>query len=694
MTIRARHLLLAVITAIALSLLAPLPAQAATTTIQVRLTNAAGAAVTSGVKVEVSGGGYSDPAVSDGAGTYTASAEFGGSVNVVVTETNAQGLYDEVWLWDQPAVVGGTTTIDVQLETFTGIVVTTKDATSGAALPQITVAADPTTPPAPGSGGGMGGGMGGGHGTNANGRVAIPLPTGQQYYVCGYDDDYNSNNTPVYRYQDTCWTADGRYAATPGAADAVDLTTTGRQVITLTMPRAGLSLDPEQAFIHGTPSVGSTLRVDTGSWEPADTAFSYSWVGYDQAGVRSVLGSGPTLAVPSSADGKEIFVEVTGSKAGYATHSESDWGGVIGSPNATLSSPLAITGTAQVGETLQATHGTASTGSDLDYTWLVGGKIIPDWDAYLTLTEDMVGQRISVRVQTRDYYENRVNDVQAFASGPVVQGVFDAPTPAISGTPAVGSTLTATTGTWSPAPDAYAYQWYAGGVAISGATTSTYTPTAAEQGKTITVRVTGSKTGYVSSSVTSAATSAVLGAFTAPAPTISGTRAVGYTLTAVTGTWSPAPTSFTYQWYRAGVAISGATGSTYKLTTYDQGKTITVKVTGVRSGYATTSRTSAATAAILGVFTTAPTPTITGTRKVGYSLTANPGTWSPTPSSFTYQWYRVTTGGTVSAISGATAKTYKLTSYDKGRYVYVRVTGIRSGYLSKAVNSAKTGLIG
>ena len=59
-----------------------------------------------------------------------------------------------------------------------------------------------------------------------------------------------------------------------------------------------------------------------------------------------------------------------------------------------------------------------------------------------------------------------------------------------------------------------------------------------------------------------------------------------------------APTTLTYQWYRSGAAISGATAKTYKLTTTDKGTSVKVRVTGVRSGYLTKSPYSAQTAAI------------------------------------------------------------------------------------------------
>ena len=77
-----------------------------------------------------------------------------------------------------------------------------------------------------------------------------------------------------------------------------------------------------------------------------------------------------------------------------------------------------------------------------------------------------------------------------------------------------------------------------------------------------------------------------------PAPTISGTAKVGKTLTAKVTAWKPTKVTMTYQWLRDGKAISKATKSTYKLTNADAGKKLSVKVTGTKSGYPTTSKTS------------------------------------------------------------------------------------------------------
>ena len=113
------------------------------------------------------------------------------------------------------------------------------------------------------------------------------------------------------------------------------------------------------------------------------------------------------------------------------------------------------------------------------------------------------------------------------------------------------------------------------------------------------MRVTASLTGYATKSVTSAATGTILRLFTsAPAPRIVGTTRVRYTLTASLGTWSPTPSTTTYRWYRNGVAIAGATARSYRLTSADRGKRIKVVVKRGRTGYVTTTRTSASTRAI------------------------------------------------------------------------------------------------
>jgi hypothetical protein len=183
----------------------------------------------------------------------------------------------------------------------------------------------------------------------------------------------------------------------------------------------------------------------------------------------------------------------------------------------------------------------------------------------------------------------------------------------ITGTAQVGSTLTATAGTRSPSDASLTYQWLRDGTAISGATGSTYVPAAADLGHQITVRVTPVKNGWTSYPKTSGAVTVQAGQFSAaPTPVVNNTAIVGNTMTISTGNWQPAGATLTYQWLRDGTAISGATGSTYKLTSADAGKTISVKVTATLAGYATTAKTSG-----------------------GLKVTTPPGPYVPTTAWFT-----------------------------------------------------------
>ncbi|MDQ0864836.1 hypothetical protein [Arthrobacter globiformis] len=173
------------------------------------------------------------------------------------------------------------------------------------------------------------------------------------------------------------------------------------------------------------------------------------------------------------------------------------------------------------------------------------------------------------------------------------------------------------------------------------------------------------------------------GTLTAPTLTVSGTRKVGYALTAAPGTWTAGAT-LKYQWYRSGVAIVGATASKYTLGAADLGKTMKVRVTGSKLGYTTVAKDSASTTAVVAGTLVAPTPWISGTPRYGYTLTANTGTWTY-GTTLRYQWYR---SGV--AIAGATARTYRLVSADRYDTLKVRVVGSKAGYTTFTKYSGST----
>jgi hypothetical protein len=167
----------------------------------------------------------------------------------------------------------------------------------------------------------------------------------------------------------------------------------------------------------------------------------------------------------------------------------------------------------------------------------------------------------------------------------------------INGTAKVGETLTANTSGITNASGTATYQWQANGQNIAGATSSTYTLTAAENGDIITVVVSYSgNTG----NITSSATAAVLPEDQVKDPlqgtvSINGTAKVGETLIANTNGISNGVGTATYQWKADGQNIVGATSATYVLTNAENGKTITLTMS--YSGN-TGALTSAATTAV------------------------------------------------------------------------------------------------
>ncbi|ASN39670.1 hypothetical protein CGQ24_11995 [Arthrobacter sp. 7749] len=169
----------------------------------------------------------------------------------------------------------------------------------------------------------------------------------------------------------------------------------------------------------------------------------------------------------------------------------------------------------------------------------------------------------------------------------------------------------------------------------------------------------------------------------APTPKVSGTPKSGSTLKATAGTWAPSGVTLKYQWKRDGKAIAEATKSSYKLTTADAGRKITLTVTGSKAGYKTVSKTSVAKSVALLNFSGTPTPKVSGTPKSGSTLKATAGTWAPSGVTLKYQWKR---DGKV--IAKATKSSYKLTTVDKRKKITVTVTGFKAGYKTVSKTSA------
>lgn len=431
--------------------------------------------------------------------------------------------------------------------------------------------------------------------------------------------------------------------------------------------------------VAGSAQLGATLTASVAGTTPAYGEVTYQWFRNGTA----IPGASSATHVVALADSlATLGVRAVVTRSGF--ESATTAAAQVSVPGFFTATPApTVTGTVQKNGTLSATTAAWTPTASFAYQWLRDGNVIPGATAstYALTTADE-GTNLSVRVVgSRASFESRSATSAAVA---VPRWFATAPTPTITGSTTSGSTLTAVTGTWSPTPDSFAYLWKRGGTTVGSG--STYALTDADLGSSVTVTVTASKSGHATASKTSAALAVPVGQFTsAPVPTVSGTAVVGSTLTATAGTWLPAVDGLTYQWLRDGTEIPGADGSSYVVAEADGGASIAVRVTAARAHYATTVRVSAAVAVPLLSFTSTPVPTISGTARSGHVLTAKRGTWTPTPATVAYQWFR---NGT--AIAGAASYRYTLTAADEGAKVTVAVTGTRPGYSTVVVTSGAT----
>jgi GH25 family lysozyme M1 (1,4-beta-N-acetylmuramidase) len=181
-------------------------------------------------------------------------------------------------------------------------------------------------------------------------------------------------------------------------------------------------------------------------------------------------------------------------------------------------------------------------------------------------------------------------------------------------------------------------------------------------------------------------------------PTIVGPPEAGVLLAAVPGSWEGGkPLTFTYQWRRCDAAgascaaISGAIAESYRPVSADVGHSLKVFVTAT-SAAGTASSSTAPTAAVAPAGTSPaarPTnlkpPQILGTAQDGQILTSSVGTWTGSPTKFTYRWRRCHASGTSCiAIPHAVGPRRTLTPDDIGSTLSLVVTATGKGGAASA----------
>ena len=301
---------------------------------------------------------------------------------------------------------------------------------------------------------------------------------------------------------------------------------------------------------------------------------------YSKIGVYSV---GTTVAV---LDKGAVWDRVrVGSRVGWMMNEFLNYYGNNEVTSVTINNYLPVVGS------VLSMQAVSPHGATVSYEWLVGGAVKSTNSTYTVDASD-VGKSIQLRVTGTGSYKGTVTSAatNAVVSNTVLTGVK-----LNTIAPVVGDVLTATL---SPADAKVIYAWKVGGYQVSNA--ATYTVTANDVGKQIELIVTG--TGLFSGTQSSGLTAAV-SASRAVADVViknetntaaGAAPSVGDKLTAAV---SPAQATVTYQWYRDGAAISGATAASYTAADADVGCKLTVAVRG--TGSYTGDKISASTAAVV-----------------------------------------------------------------------------------------------
>jgi hypothetical protein len=172
------------------------------------------------------------------------------------------------------------------------------------------------------------------------------------------------------------------------------------------------------------------------------------------------------------------------------------------------------------------------------------------------------------------------------------------------------------------------------------------------------------------------------------------TPTVGQKLTATDGQWDGTrPLRFAYQWIACDVNaanctdVTGANEKTYVVTASDDTNNrrfkfevtaynVVVPVGGVAATSSVTSTPAAAPGSLPGPIP-GQNPVLSpdaASYPVGTTFSITNGTWSQSPTSFTYQWSRCTNSNSCVPIENATANTYTATIPDTTKYLRADVT--------------------
>ncbi len=468
------------------------------------------------------------------------------------------------------------------------------------------------------------------------------------------------------------------------------------------VPEVPTNISPPS--ISGSVVQGQVLSESHGSWTHEPESFTYRWERCSAEGTECVAipdkATEATYVLTGGDVGHRLRVAEIATNAGGASKpAVSALTAVVVSAVPTNQSPPTISGPVLVGATLTEAHGTwTNQPESFTYQWrrcTSAGKDCKEMSGateqtYVLEAADL-GHRLIVEETAHNAGGASKPAISDFTEVVVSAVPVNTSAPTISGEAKQGETLQEHHGGWTNEPTSYEILWERCDTAGENCTTvsggledTSYELTSQDLGHTIRAVETASNAGGSGKPASSAPTARVVAA--APVnitpPTVAGTPVQNETLTETRGSWTNEPSTYTQQWERCSatgtecVPIEEAAAQAYVLTEADVGHELVVVETANNAGGASKPQPSKATA-VIGppVPVNKVPPKISGAAHVGATLTEEKGTWSNSPTGFTYQWERCNTlGFSCLPIKEATHQTYVVEAADLGSFLLVKET--------------------
>ena len=294
--------------------------------------------------------------------------------------------------------------------------------------------------------------------------------------------------------------------SSPSSALNVTVDTTGPTVVLSSSPNAGSHTSTTSFAFTATFSEDVTGFSSTSDVSIGGT--SSTWTKGSSSGSGSVYTFNVSSGSPSSGTlTVDVAAGAATDTAGNSSTASSTWTSSLVTAPPTNTVPPTVSGTASIGSTLTAGTGSWDDKGDASpttaYQWQYSSDGGSTWtdiagatNATYVIGDAYGDDRIRVATIRTNAAGSSSRAVSSGTSAVAYPSATNSVAPTISGTVATGSTLTASTGTWSGSALTYAYQWQSstdGGStwnSISGATSATYVVQSSDLSSTIRVRVT------------------------------------------------------------------------------------------------------------------------------------------------------------------------------------------------------------